>query len=418
MVIIPDNWIDLTKLHTYKNKGKYYIDWEHSENDECSFLFDGIQGKIKIIDTSNYKENGHLIILYNDEEYDTHYMNLKCCRLKKIVFKYGKFKYEIGETICDDSKNITIFDREFREKHSHNKFYEDYINHDKYYYVRCNKCKHEYWIIESSIYSKRKITCPACGKNPKYVVKGINDITTTTPWMIPYFQGGYDEASKYIKTSREKPGLVCPFCKRINYKQQIQDLYRRKKVHCICNDGFSYPNKFINCLFEQLYNSNQIIYMEREKRFDWSQNRIYDMYAITSSGERVLCENQGNFHYNPKRISERARTLEEEQENDVLKKELAIKNNIMYYVQLDCRKSDMNWIKQSIINSKLNDIFDLSVIDFGQCEKFALGNLLFDVCNYKNNNETTIKELSNIFNISIDSVKKYIKSGKELGLCS
>lgn len=236
--------------------------------------------------------------------------------------------------------------------------------------------------------------------------------------MIPYFQGGYNEASKYIKTSREKPGLVCPFCKRINYKQQIQDLYRRKKVHCICNDGFSYPNKFINCLFEQLYNSNQIVYMEREKKFDWSQNRIYDMYAITSSGERVLCENQGNFHYNPKRISERARTLEEEQENDVLKKKLAIKNNIIYYVQLDCRKSDMNWIKQSIINSKLNDIFDLSVIDFGQCEKFALGNLLFDVCNYKNNNETTIKELSNIFNISIDSVKKYIKSGKELGLCS
>lgn len=83
MIIISDNWIDLTKLHTYKNKGKYCIDWEHSENDECSFLFDEVKGKIKIIDTSNYNKNGHLVILYNDEEYDTHYTNLKYCRLKK-----------------------------------------------------------------------------------------------------------------------------------------------------------------------------------------------------------------------------------------------------------------------------------------------------------------------------------------------
>lgn len=339
--------------------------------------------------------------------------------LRKIVFKFGKFKYEVGELIKDSSKDITVLKREFREKHSHNKYYGGYINHDKYYYVECNKCHHKYWLLESSIYSKRGITCPACGKNPRYAVKGVNDITTTDPWMIPYFQTGADEASLYVKTSREKPGLVCPFCKRINYKQHIQDLYMRKKVYCICNDNFSYPNKFMFNFFEQLYNDHQILYFEREKRFSWSNKKIYDLFIILPSGQKMICENHGAFHYNKKRISKKARSLEEEQSNDLLKEKMAIENNIKYYIQLDCRESNKEWIRNSIIHSNLNLIFDLSHINFDECEKFALGNILVEVCNMKNsNNKLTQKELSNIFHISIDTIKKYLKSGKELGLCS
>lgn len=42
-----------------------------------------------------------------------------------------------------------------------------------------------------------------------------------------------------------------------------------------------------------------------------------------------------------------------------------------------------------------------------------------EVCNMKkSNNKLTQKELSNIFHISIDTVKKYLKRGRELGLCS
>ncbi len=215
--------------HKIVKNSKYTIDWEHSVGYECSFLFDSISGVIRIHDTSDFIKTKHVIVQYQNDLFTTHVNNLKNCMLWKIVFKYGKFRYEIEEHIQDPYKDITILNREFREKHSHNKYYSDYINHDKYYYVRCNKCQHEYWILESSIYSKKGITCPACGKNPRYAVKGINDITTTDPWMIPYFQGGYDEACMYVKTSRKSPGLVCPFCRRINYKQAIQDLLYAQK---------------------------------------------------------------------------------------------------------------------------------------------------------------------------------------------
>ena len=48
------------------------------------------------------------------------------------------------------------------------------------------------------------------------------------------------------------------------------------------------------------------------------------------------------------------RTLEEEQENDELKKSLAIKNGIKDYLVIDCRESEMEFIKSNILKSQLN----------------------------------------------------------------
>lgn len=39
-------------------------------------------------------------------------------------------------------------------------------------------------------------------------VEGYNDITTTDPWMIPYFQGGYDETKQYMSMSGKTIYLV------------------------------------------------------------------------------------------------------------------------------------------------------------------------------------------------------------------
>ena len=68
------------------------------------------------------------------------------------------------------------------------------------------------------------------------------------------------------------------------------------------------------------------------------------------------------------------KTLEEEQENDEYKKQLALKNNIDNYIILDCRKSKLEWIKENILNSELSDILNLDDIDWSKCEQKALEN--------------------------------------------
>ena len=58
--------------------------------------------------------------------------------------------------------------------------------------------------------------CACC--HSLVVVPGINDIPTTDPWMISYFQGGYDEAKRYTHGSEQKIHPVCPECGRIKDK--------------------------------------------------------------------------------------------------------------------------------------------------------------------------------------------------------
>src|SRR5574344_202584 len=51
------------------------------------------------------------------------------------------------------------------------------------------------------------------------------------------------------------------------------------------------------------------------------------------------------------------------------------KDNNLY-----CRKSELEYIKNNIFESKLNEIFDLSKIKWDECEEFALSNRVKEAC--------------------------------------
>ena len=105
--------------------------------------------------------------------------------------------------------------------------------------------------------------------------------------------------------------------------------------------------------------------------------------------------------------------------NDIEKNKLAIENNIkeQNYIVIDCRYSDLHWIKNSILNSRLNELFDLSDIDWLKCEDFALSNRVKEVCNYWSEGET-IDNIIRITSLSKQTIYKYLKSGNSLEWCS
>ena len=190
----------------------------------------------------------------------------------------------------------------------------------------------------------------------------------------------------------------------------ISSIYKKKSISCTCGDGVSYPEKFIISLLDQLN-----IKYEREYKPTWSSNRRYDFYLPNYN---MIIEMHGEQHYkNTNRKG--ARTLEEERQNDKYKEELALKNGIDKYIILDCRESKADWIKSSILQSELNNMFDLDKVDWVKCEEFALRNRVKEICDYWNQKEEweTTKSVGDKFNLSSTTIRKYLMKGQTLNWC-
>ena len=80
----------------------------------------------------------------------------------------------------------------------------------------------------------------------------------------------------------------------------------------------------------------------------------------------------------------------------------------------------MEYIKNSILNSELNKIFDLSKIDWLKCEEFALCNLVKSVCDYWNDKKDweTTADLEKIFKVGRTTIMDYLNKGRGLGWCN
>ena len=377
------------------------IDWENSIQYRVRFLYDDIQGFIKIL---NYdKENEKLFIEYDNKNYNINTTIFKNCCLGRILNKKTKdFKIEIGQIFKDDKRDLIITDREYRDR-------EDNKGNNKWYKYTCNKCGWtEGWIVEGNLLKDQGCSC-CSGKS---VVEGINDISTTALWMVKYFQGGYDEAKKYTRSCSKKIYPICPDCGKAKLKPMtINDLYIKKSTGCECGDGISYPEKFMISLLNQL--KVKYIYQLSRTTFKWCGNYRYDFYIPKYN---IIIEMNGRQHY--KETKGFYRTLEQEQGNDKIKRELANNKGIKQYIIIDCRESSMEWIKNNILRSSLDSLLDLSSVNWSKCEEFAINsNKVKEVCEYWNNKEKweTTVDLGRVFNCDWATINSYLIKGENQG---
>lgn len=209
--------------------------------------------------------------------------------------------------------------------------------------------------------------------------------------------------------------VECQNCKHIFEITENDLTNKNKNFGCqLCNDFISYPEKFTTNLLMQLG-----ITFKRQKRFIWAyimkgnkkEVKIYDFY-FKLNNERYLMECQGGQHYEKTFETLGGRNLEEEQGNDVIKKELALANGIKKenYIVIDCRESRSDWIKQNIIDSKLNELFDLSKVDWNECNRFANKSIMYEVC-YEYEKCKDIKRLCSKYILDDSTIRKYLKRG-------
>lgn len=380
------------------------INWNKSIGYKVPFIYDNIEDKIEIIDYIN--DRSRVIISYKDKQMNIFSGSLKEGNIGKLFNKITKdFKIEIGTIFKDDKKDLIIIDREYRKKSFIDKEGYNCVHNLKWYKYECNKCSYEGWIIEYDLLKGKGCSC--C--NGKTVVPEINSIWVKEPWMMN-LGVSEEDAKKYTPGSSKKIKVKCPDCGR--YSNKIcRDVFKYKTIRCACGDGFSYPEKFMANTLNQL--GVEFIMQLSKTTFKWCRNYLYDFYIPSLN---IIIETHGSQHYEE---PSRGRSLAEEQENDRYKEQLAKENGIGNYIVIDCRYSELEWVKNNILNSRLNELFDLSVIDWIRCEEYALKNIVKEVCEYWKNKEEweTTSDIQKIFGLSRYTVLKYLKIGNDNKWC-
>jgi len=383
---------DLPRFKEGMHKNK--INWQECMWHKVKFIYDNIEDKIEIV---NYIKKGQkLSIRYKYKIYIISTSNFTNCRLGKILgICTNEYKYNIGQIIKTKTGEIEIIEQiRILSKNKNGKGYK----------YKCLIDGNIDKITEGQI--NRNGGCNVC--YGRKTLKSYNSITKTHPHIAKLLK--YPErGNKLTHGSNVSEIFVCPDC---GYEKsfEIQKITTRGFSCSRCGDGISYPNKFIYSFLNQL-NENYI----PEYISKWSLNKRYDNYL---PDRNEIWEVHGEQHYKYKYKSfNNTKTLEEEQENDRLKRELA-ENNDLKYIIIDARKSELEWIKNSIMNIPEFQRYDLSNINWLKCHEFACSSLVKTACNYWNSGIKNTVEIGKLMKLSRSTIINYLKQGnKELKWC-
>lgn len=351
--------------------------------------------------------------------------NISCGCENNITYKKIrkiKFKYIIGDIIENSKINIIITARKIIHTNG---------QYTKYYKIKCNNCGFdsnkgsyytngkntvgkyikEYWVNE------RNLSCPCCCVPTKVVQYGVNSIYDTDSWMIKYFVD--KELPRKITSKGSKKRLLeCPYCHEKRFKS-LSEVYRDHSIGCLCSKGKSYYERYFGNLCKQLSEKFGYEY-KHEIMPEWCIFPNYNGNGLRKGKydyqpdvtRKIYVELDGDFHRENNNMN--GQTAEESKYIDKQKDILANKNG---YISIRIVCDDKSKLKDRILQSSLSKYFDLSHIDFDKAAEFAEGKMFDNICNDKNNG-LSIKEISEKYGLSVDSIRRKIKIGAELGKCS
>lgn len=302
---------------------------------------------------------------------------------------------EYKERIYNKNKNIELI-------RTYTKPYGNKGKSQTYCDCVCKIDGHEFTSSYGNLYDGKG--CPVCSRK---VLHASNMLATIRPDLIEYLKYKEDAYNNF-PSSKVRVMCKCPICGSEKH-MPLNNLARQGFSCDRCSDNISIPEKFVFGILECAD-----IDFNTQKIFSWSQRKKYDFYIPNLN---IIIETHGEQHY---RHTGLGRSLKEEQENDQLKYELAIKNGIKpeNYIVIDCRHSTFDWLKDNCI-IQLENIFDLSNINFEKIfadSQISIVPKIWEAWNLRGENDSTY-EFSKIFKINRNAITNYLKIGNDLGKC-
>lgn len=373
-----------------------HVNWKQSIGYIVKFQYDEILGEFMV---TNY-DGRHIYVKYLDNKpFKIGTGDFSDGILGGILgIKVHSYKYNVDDII---NNKISILEQ-FRigeGKQIH-----------KCYKYKCINCGNTDIIRESQLCSGSG--CNVCCSNPRKTMEGVNDIPTTAPWMVKYFQGGYDEAKLYSIGSQNKLKFKCSDCGNIKEKR-INQLYKNGLMCNKCGDGISIPNKTMFNILEQLN-----IKFRPEYSPEWIKPKKYDFYFKIHSKQYII-EMDGGFHFKDNNLTgdKIVEIKAIDDYKDIKAKELGIE-----LIRIDCNyksnNNDFEYIKNNILSSELSNILNLSIIDWDKVFIFSISSRIHEACNLWSNGINSTLELSKKMNLCQATILNYLKKGSKLNLCN
>lgn len=232
-----------------------------------------------------------------------------------------------------------------------------------------------------------------------------NKIADKRPDLVQYLDNP-DDAYRLSVGSHESVGVHCPLC---GYKTtMLVNTLSRQGLSCaVCGKGFSYPSKLMTQILLELKIPFIREASKKNVEFKWAENYRYDFY-IQLHNKKFIIEMDGWFHqYN--------------QKTDEIKDMLA-SNNGFDIIRIDCNYKYLThrfeYIKNNILTSQLARLLPLRNVDFAKCNELALQESPVQIASLLWENEhKSVKEISEICYVNREVALRYLKIGKEIGLC-
>lgn len=261
------------------------------------------------------------------------------------------------------------------------------------YSIYCNNC-HEKWDITWSEASRYRM-CPKCKSKQ-------NLINIKRPDLIKYLVNK-DDAKKYSAYSSKKIKAKCPFC---GFEKNIivANLNKQGFSCPICDTGRSFPERFV----ASILNGNKIKFKPQYSP-PWAKGRKYDFYL---PDYHIIIETHGMQHY---RDSDMFQDLKHQQKNDIEKEMIARDRGCKYYI-IDCFYSNIDYIENSIKKSGLIDFLNITITDEQKLRVYIDDTK--KKCWELYDSGKNIKYIANIMNHDIRTIREYLKTGANLGLCT
>ena len=269
----------------------------------------------------------------------------------------------------------------------------------------------EYWVIGRGINAGNRCAC--CRG---FVVQpGINDVATTDADIVEYFYDAED-ARRYSRGSERKVLAKCPICNTTRDTMISVSNLVNEGFDCLhCGQAVSYPERVMYFL---LKSAN--IEFQMHKVFDWSKSvyskvdnqyhvREYDFYIPHID---AIIEMHGSQHYRKTFSFNNMISHEDQKIIDSEKQNLA-EQHCKYYITIDCRESNKNYIQNSILNSELYTILNLNNIDWGAVSKNALKGIAKLVVEDKNNHPyKTTTMLADEYQVHYSTIITWLKNAE------
>lgn len=319
--------LDFSNLPRKKHGDKILIDWISADSVVVPFIYDDMEGEFIVSFKERIKGGCMLDIIYNNKHYEMANGNFKKGKISTIIGKrFNKHRYAVGEIV----NGLEILEHTY-VKDARN-------NNALAYKVKCVVTKKEYVQTQFNM---------SYGYGSKYLAG--NQVWEDN-WLynekhLHKFIKNPEDLKKVSIASDKKILCVCPNCKAEKYII-ANSLYRYGLSCDNCRPTMSYPERFMKAYLQ--VKNIEFIYQYRTGDI----RRFIDFYLPQLN---IAIETHGGQHYENHANSWWAKNAKIVVESDNYKRQYCKENNIKL-VELDCRKSYFNYIKDSVNNTELPDI--------------------------------------------------------------